>query len=86
MAVDFRDQEENIAKARAGLLNVEYFDLRGQNTELLENVLDPKEMRALKIAPLERTLGLYLPLRSRLINQLWINSRQPLLAMSWVQN
>lgn len=55
MAVDFREQEENIAKARAGLLKVEYFDLRGQNTELLENVLDPKEMRALKIAPLERT-------------------------------
>lgn len=55
MAVNFRDQEENITEARAGLLKVKYFDLRGQNTTLLENVLDPKEMRALKIAPLERT-------------------------------
>ena len=55
MPVDFREQEENITAQRAGLLKAEYVNLNGQSPPLVEGVLDPKEMRALKVTPLEKT-------------------------------
>ena len=55
MTIDLREQEENITAQRSALLKTPYVDLRGQSPELLEGLLDPKEMRALNIAPLEKT-------------------------------
>jgi type II secretory ATPase GspE/PulE/Tfp pilus assembly ATPase PilB-like protein len=55
MAVDPREQEELVTAQRSELLKSEYIDLRGQQPPLVNNILDPKEMRALKVAPLEQT-------------------------------
>lgn len=55
MAVDFREQEENITAQRAEMLKAEYVDLNGQKPPLLQGLLDPKEMRALRVAPLEKS-------------------------------
>lgn len=54
MALDFREQQENITAQRADLLKAEYVNLSGQNPVLIQGLLDPKEMRALRVAPLDK--------------------------------
>jgi len=54
MALDFREQQENITAQRADLLKAEYVNLSGQEPVLIQGLLDPKEMRALRVAPLEK--------------------------------